>query len=101
MSMMYKGRVETLAPRLKFFQGRFLVIRPLISLSEAEIQRRARACGWASPSELACPREGSARRVQIEQFLATFPKKEWGQIRANLWRVGQQRLQAQDGEPPL
>jgi len=99
MSMMYKGQVETLAPRLRFFQGRFLVIRPLITLSEAEIQRYARACGWVFPSELACPREGSARRVQIGQFLATFPKKERGQIRANLWRVGRQSHQAQDGEP--
>jgi tRNA(Ile)-lysidine synthase TilS/MesJ len=101
LSMMYKGQVETLAPRPEFFQGRFLVIRPLITLSEAEIQRYARACGWASPSELACPREGSARRVRIEQFLATFPKKERHQIRANLWRVGQQGPQAQGGELPL
>jgi len=101
MSMMYKGRVETLAPRLEFFQGRFLVIRPLITLSEAEIQRYARACGWAFPAELACPREGSARRVQIGQFLATFPRRERDQIRANLWRVGQQNLQAQGGEPAL
>ena len=94
MSMMYKGQVETLAPRREFFQGCFLVIRPLITLSEAEIRQYARACGWVSPPELACPHEGSARRVQIEQFLATFPKKERGQIRANLWRVGQQSLQA-------
>jgi len=101
MSMMYKGQVETLAPRLEFFRGRFLVIRPLITLSEAEIQRYARACRWTFPSGLACPREGSARRVQIEQFLATFPKKERGQIRANLWRVGQRSHQAQDGEPAL
>jgi tRNA 2-thiocytidine biosynthesis protein TtcA len=101
MSMMYKGQVETLAPRLEFFQGRFLMIRPLITLSEAEIRRYARACGWVFPSELTCPREGSARRVQIEQFLATFPKKERHQIRANLWRVGQQNHQAQDGEPTL
>jgi len=99
MSMMYKGQVETLAPRLEFFRGRFLMVRPLIYLSEAEIQRYARACGWTFPAELACPREGSARRVQIERFLATFPKRERDQIRANLWRVGRRSHQTQDGEP--
>ncbi len=101
MSMMYKGQVETLAPRLEFFQGRFLVIRPLIYLSAAAIQPYTRACRWASPSELSCPREGSARRVQIEQFLATSPKKERDQIRADLWRLGQQGRRAQDGGPAL
>jgi hypothetical protein len=27
--------------------------------------------------------------VKIERFLATFPKREYRQIRANLWRVAQ------------
>jgi len=88
MSLMYKGQVETMAPCLEFFQGRFEVIRPLILLLESDIRRYVRACGWSIPQESACPREPSARRVRIEAFLATFPKRERDQIRANLWRVG-------------
>jgi len=98
MSLMYKGQVETMAPRLEFFQGHFVVIRPLILLAEEEIRRYARARGWIFPPELACPREGSTRRVQIEQFLATLPQKEREQIRANLWRVGQQDWAAEEAE---
>jgi tRNA 2-thiocytidine biosynthesis protein TtcA len=89
MSLMYKGQVETMAPRLSFFDGHFTVIRPLITVSEAEIRRYARACGWTFPAELACPQEAETRRVKIERFLATFPKKEREQIRANLWRVAE------------
>jgi tRNA(Ile)-lysidine synthase TilS/MesJ len=87
LSLMYKGQLETLAPRLSFFDGRFSVIRPLILLSEAEIRRYARICGWTFPSELACPREDEARRAKVEAFLAQLPQRERKQIRANLWRA--------------
>jgi tRNA(Ile)-lysidine synthase TilS/MesJ len=87
LSLMYKGQLETLAPRLSFFDGRFSVIRPLVLLSEAEIRRYARACGWTFPSELVCPREDEARRAKVEAFLAQLPARERKQIRANLWRA--------------
>ncbi len=85
MSLMYKGRLESLAPRLDFFGGRFTVIRPLIYLPAFEIARYARARGWPAPPE--CPRSAETRRVRIERWLATFPVKEREQIRANLWRA--------------
>lgn len=93
MSLMYKGQLETMAPRLSFFEGHFTVIRPLITLSEAEIQRYARACGWTFPPELACPQEAETRRIKILNFLQSFSKKEQTQIRANLWRVAQQHME--------
>jgi tRNA 2-thiocytidine biosynthesis protein TtcA len=89
MSLMYKGQVETMAPRLSFFEGRFIVIRPLIYLSDADIRRYARAAGWAFPQELACPQEAETRRVKVERFLNSFSRQEREQIRANLWRVAQ------------
>jgi tRNA(Ile)-lysidine synthase TilS/MesJ len=88
---MYKGQVESLAPRLSFFDGRFIVIRPLIYLSETEIQRYARANGWTFPKALSCPGAEEARRVHFERFLATFSPVEREQIRANLWRVTHER----------
>lgn len=87
MSLMYKGQLETLAPALNFFDGRFVVIRPLITLAESDIARYARASGWPSPPEPSCPAGEDSRRAKIERFLASFPKREYKQIRTNLWRV--------------
>ncbi len=87
LSLMYKGQLETLAPRLSFFGGRLVIIRPLILLSEVDIKRYARARSWRFPPNLTCPRDGTSRRSRIETFLATLPKRERDQIRANLWRV--------------
>ncbi|MGC9523224.1 MAG: ATP-binding protein [Anaerolineae bacterium] len=93
MSLMYKGQLETMAPRLSFFDGHFVVIRPLILLSEIEIRRYARACGWPLMEAPSCPQGEDTRRVKIERFLATFPKQEREQIRANLWRAGRADLE--------
>jgi tRNA 2-thiocytidine biosynthesis protein TtcA len=98
LSLMYKGRLETLEPRLSFFDGHFIVIRPLIYLTAADMARYARARGWEFPPELECPRSDlanrdSSRRVQIERFLETFRGKEQEQIRANLWRAARQVME--------
>lgn len=89
MSLMYKGRLETLEPHRRFFEGRFHLIRPLILLSEAEIRRLARACGWPLPAEPGCPQGMASRRVRIEAFLSAMPRRERAQIRANLRRTAQ------------
>jgi tRNA 2-thiocytidine biosynthesis protein TtcA len=91
MSLLYKGQLESLAPSLDFFDGHFTVIRPLIYLTAAEISRYARICGWTFPDEKECPQSGSARRVQIERFLAAFSNKEQEQFRANLWRAANEK----------
>jgi tRNA 2-thiocytidine biosynthesis protein TtcA len=87
MSLLYKGKLESLAPSLDFFDGHFTTIRPLIYLTAAEISRYARACGWSFPEEQACPQNGNARRIQVERFLAQFSDKEQTQFRANLWKL--------------
>lgn len=87
MSLMYKGQLETMAPRLSFFGGRLTVIRPLILLGKRGIERYVRACAWPLPPEPTCPQGESTRRNKIEAFLATFPRRERKQIRTNLWRA--------------
>ena len=87
MSLLYKGRLESMAPRLSFFEGHFIVIRPLIYLAAADIARYARLRGWTFPTEQQCPRSDTTRRGHIERFLSTFSAKEQAQFRANLWRT--------------
>ncbi len=89
MSLMVKGRLETLEPRRSYFDGRLTLIRPLIYTTEKEIARYARAQGWTFPPELTCPREADAHRAKFEHFLATFKDRERTQMRANLWRLCQ------------
>ena len=90
MSILYKGRLEMLEPCRSFFGGRLYLIRPLILLTETEIRRFARACGWNLPAEPSCPQGMTSRRVRIEAFLGAMPRRERGQIRANLRRAAQE-----------
>ncbi len=89
MSLMVKGRLETLEPRRSYFDGRLTLIRPLIYTTEKEIAGYARAQGWTFPPELVCPRDQTNRRRHFARFLATFKDKERAQIRANLWKISQ------------
>ena len=92
MSLMYKGKLETMEPSLDFFGGRFTVIRPLIYLPESDIVRYVKTREWTFASEQTCPRGDDARRVHFERFLATFSDKEREQFRANLWRLTREHL---------
>jgi tRNA 2-thiocytidine biosynthesis protein TtcA len=87
LSLMYKGQLETLAPRRCYFGGLLEIIRPLIRLSEREIRRYARACGWPLPSEPSCPHGQETRRINVASFLASLPRRERRQVRANLIRA--------------
>ena len=98
LSILYKGRVEELAPRREFFKGQITLIRPLITVTEAEIRRYARARGWEFPPELECPHRADARRDRIAGFLKGFPSRERQQIRANLARLGQESGEGDYGE---
>ncbi|MBN1921093.1 MAG: hypothetical protein JW892_07610 [Anaerolineae bacterium] len=98
LSILYKGRVESLAPRREYFGGQLTLIRPLLYVTEAEIRRYARACGWEFPPELKCPRQEDARRDKVAHFLAGFNRREREQIRANLIRLGAEEKEAY-GEP--
>lgn len=93
LSLMYKGRLETLAPSLNFFEGRFFVIRPLILVPEAEIARYARAAGWEFPAELDCPRTATTRRADVQRFLHSLNGRERKAIRANLWRAAREAME--------
>ncbi|OQA21872.1 MAG: tRNA 2-thiocytidine biosynthesis protein TtcA [Chloroflexi bacterium ADurb.Bin360] len=99
LSILHKGQIESLAPYREYFGGQLTLIRPLIYVTEAEIRRYARACGWEFPPELECPRKDDARRDKVERFLATFNRREREQIRANLIRLGTARGEETYGKP--
>jgi tRNA 2-thiocytidine biosynthesis protein TtcA len=84
MNLMFNGRLETIEPRVVFFDGAVTVIRPLIMLPEKELIRYAKAVGY--PHRPACPQGVTSQRAEVEAFLRHFgPRQE--QIRTNLWRA--------------
>ena len=89
MNLMFNGRLETIEPRVVFFDGAVTVIRPLILLPEKALVGYARAAGYADrPS---CPQGAASKRAEIKAFLRGFgPQQE--QIRANLWRAARERM---------
>ena len=99
LSILHKGQIENLAPCREFFGGQLTLIRPLIYVTEAEIRRYARACGWEFPPELECPRKDDARRDKVERLLVTFTQLAPKQTRANLIRLGTAHGEETYGKP--
>jgi len=89
INLIFHGRLETMAPRVAFFDGAVTVIRPLITLPEKELIRHAKAAGY--PDQPACPQGEESKRAQVETFLRQFGRQQ-EQIRTNLWRASREAM---------
>jgi tRNA 2-thiocytidine biosynthesis protein TtcA len=87
LNLLFSGRLETLEPRVDFFDGQVTVIRPLIHTEAKELARYSRAAGF--PPAPPCPFESDTNRQKIEDFLRGFGAQQ-AQIRANLWRTARE-----------
>ena len=84
LNLLFNGKLETMAPRVEFFDGAITVIRPLIYIPEKELARYGRAAGF--PEDIPCPQGLTSRRAQIKTLLRQFGREQ-KQIRTNLWRA--------------
>jgi tRNA 2-thiocytidine biosynthesis protein TtcA len=89
MNLMFNGKLETMEPRVVFFDGAVTVIRPLITLAERALVRYAAAAGY--PDRPSCPWEAESKRAQVEAFLRQFGREQ-AQIRTNLWRAAREAM---------
>jgi len=89
MNLMFNGRLETMEPKVVFFEGAITVIRPLITLPEKELVRYATVAGF--PDRPACPQGQTSKRAEIEAFLRSFGRQQ-EQIRTNLWRAAREAM---------
>jgi tRNA 2-thiocytidine biosynthesis protein TtcA len=89
MNLVGNGRLETMVPRVEFFDGAVTVIRPLIYLAEKDLAYYGKAAGF--PQHPACPQSLNSRRAQIKTFLRQFGREQ-DQIRANLWRAARRAM---------
>jgi len=94
LNLIFHGRVETLYPRRSFFDGRLVLIRPMIYLQEKEIVRFARACAFPLLSSR-CPHGLSSRRRMMKDMIRAL-EKEYPRVKINLFRAGLLGGQAPD-----
>jgi len=89
MNLMFNGRLETMEPRVVFFDGAVTVIRPLITLPEKDLIRYAKAVGYTDRPP--CPQGVQSKRAEVEAFLRQFGRQQ-EQIRTNLWRAAREAM---------
>lgn len=87
LNLFYHGRLETMEPRVSFFDGQIIVIRPLIHVPEKEMVRFARTCGF--PTDLGCcPRGASSQRQRMKELLRAV-ERDMPRAKINLLRAAE------------
>jgi tRNA 2-thiocytidine biosynthesis protein TtcA len=86
LNLIFHGRVETLSPKRAFFEGQFVLIRPMIYLEEKEIARFARS-GAFPLLPTPCPREATSRRTLMKDIIRSL-EQQYPAVKINLLRAG-------------
>jgi tRNA 2-thiocytidine biosynthesis protein TtcA len=85
MNVFHYGNVSTMAPKIRFFEGKIKIIRPLAYITEDETRAYAEEMTVVPP---ACQCGGLARSVRhdTKQFIAKL-KQRYPDTAANLYKV--------------
>ncbi|MFZ5918614.1 MAG: ATP-binding protein [Chloroflexota bacterium] len=98
LNLFYQGRLESMRPRVSFFDHRLTLIRPLIYVPEKELVRLAAVCGFPPPPA-ACVNGQASRRALMAQLLRTV-EKSYPKVKINLWRAVERTHQTSDPTEP-
>ena len=85
LNLFYHGRLETMEPKVEFFNGMITVIRPLVYVPEKEIVRFVQAAGFP-PQEATCPHALTSQRTKMAQLLRQI-EEGCPQVKVNLFRA--------------
>ena len=75
LNMFFGGRLKAMAPKLRSEDGRHTVIRPLAYVSEAQIERYARARQFPIIPCKLCGSNENAQRRQVKEMLAAWERE--------------------------
>lgn len=98
LNLCYHGNLDTMLPRRTFFDGKFVVIRPLFYVRERELVRFANLAGFNSPT-CTCDCAVDGKRAAMKRLLRDLTK-ESRHLHANLWTAASEWAQT-IGDHPL
>jgi tRNA 2-thiocytidine biosynthesis protein TtcA len=75
LNLFHQAKLKAMPPKLKSEDGRHIVIRPLAYVSEAQIERYARARQFPIIPCKLCGSQENAQRRQVKQMLAAWERE--------------------------
>ena len=84
MNMVYNGNISSMPPKLSMFEDEFDIIRPLILLSEKEIQKYTKIREFIVQKK-ECEYSDKSKRDDMKKTIKDF-ERHWKRARKNLWR---------------
>jgi tRNA 2-thiocytidine biosynthesis protein TtcA len=85
LNLFYQAQLETMEPRVSFFDGALTLIRPLSYVPEEEIVRYAAEAGFPPPPP-PCPVAGHSKRTLMRQVIRLV-EKDHPRAKLYLWRA--------------
>lgn len=85
MNIFFSAQVSTMLPVQSLFKGKITLIRPLILLEEAQIDRFAREKGLPV-FHTRCPSSGKTKRNEVKKVIQTLAGKD-RRVKGNIFRA--------------
>ena len=85
MNMIFNGELSSINPVQSLFEGKVIVIRPMVFLEEKEILRYVKSAG-IPVIKSDCPREHESKRALIKDMIARLAKESQN-IKSNILRA--------------
>jgi len=85
MNMIFNGELSSINPVQSLFDGKIVIIRPLVFLEEKEIRRYVRDTGLPEIKSR-CPREQDSKRAVIKDIVARLAREN-SDIKSNILKA--------------
>lgn len=85
INMMYHGSISSLPQKLKMFEGRVEVIRPLLNTFEDDIEKFAAVRDYP-PQVKSCPYEDETKRNQVRHLIEQM-QQDYNKSKLNMFRA--------------
>uniref|UniRef100_UPI00356A038C ATP-binding protein n=1 Tax=Labilibaculum sp. TaxID=2060723 RepID=UPI00356A038C len=84
MNMMHQGAICSMPAKLSMFQGKIILIRPLILLKNSDMQEYSRIRKFV-PEKKSCPHEDVTKRKETSKMIERIAGDD-SRIRTNMFR---------------
>lgn len=85
MNLVFHANLETMEPKVEFFDGAVTLIRPLILAEEREIARLGATLAFPY-FDCLCPADHRTQRDHVKQIIRSFGKRA-AKVKKNIWKA--------------